>query len=221
MIFKRSALALLAMALSGCADAETGTTGSGKTITDKRSLQGEFEKISLSVPANITVEVGKSPASVELTGDDNIVKLFTTKIQNGVLVVDTDNKHFNNHNEIRIAVTAPVLKAIDMSGAGKLDIENVQGDSFDISLTGACEGKARGKLDNLSATMTGAGNLNLADLECKSAKLNVSGAGTAVVSATKSLDVDVSGAASVKYKGHPANVTKNISGVASLVEWKG
>jgi len=63
MWHKRFALAVVLMTLTGCANAETAISGSGKKITDKRSLSGDFQKISINVPASVVVEIGKNPAS--------------------------------------------------------------------------------------------------------------------------------------------------------------
>ena len=50
-------------------------------------------------------------------------------------------------------------------------------------------------------------------------KLISSGASTTKVDATDLLDIDVSGASKVRYRGNPKKLEKKVSGVSSIEEY--
>jgi hypothetical protein len=63
--------------------------------------------------------------------------------------------------------------------------------------------------------MSGFGSFEGADLHSQTAKVNISGAGSATVWVDDELDANVSGAGSINYYGS-ASVSKDVSGVGSV-----
>jgi len=72
-----------------------------------------------------------------------------------------------------------------------------------------------GRTANLSVEISGAGNVSAYQLEAKDSKIEISGAGSAEIRSTNTLDVSISGVGSVKYKGNPT-ITKEITAIGSL-----
>jgi hypothetical protein len=68
----------------------------------------------------------------------------------------------------------------------------------------------------LKIESSGASELNAENLETESTTLEISGAGDASVFVNSSLDINVSGAASVKYKGNPETINQSSSGAGSI-----
>jgi hypothetical protein len=64
---------------------------------------------------------------------------------------------------------------------------------------------------------SGASRVDLAEFEVVSANVQVSGASTAVVNVTGTLDVEGSGASRVEYLGSPRMGRMSISGSSSVV----
>lgn len=82
-------------------------------------------------------------------------------------------------------------------------------------MSGASETTLSGKADNFEIELSGAGELDAKGLKSRNVIVDISGAGSAVVHAKKTLHVEISGAGSVKYKGNP-EISKEISGAGSL-----
>jgi Putative auto-transporter adhesin, head GIN domain len=100
-----------------------------------------------------------------------------------------------------------------------ITLPRLRGDASDSGLAlrhdGAGEVIANGRVDNLVATLAGAGELRLADLAAERATVHVSGVGKAEVNATDELDATVSGVGSIEYRGHPT-VDRHISGLGDV-----
>jgi hypothetical protein len=84
-----------------------------------------------------------------------------------------------------------------------------------VSLSGAGSMTASGTADELDLNISGFGDFKGGELHDKTARVNISGAGSATVWVDDSLDAEVSGAGSVSYYGSPS-VTRNISGVGDI-----
>jgi hypothetical protein len=59
-----------------------GVEGSGNVITEKRTINESFDKISASTGVTVIVEQG-SPNDVEVETDDNLMQYVITKVENG------------------------------------------------------------------------------------------------------------------------------------------
>ena len=66
-----------------------GVEGSGNVITEKRTINESFDKISASTGVTVIVEQG-SPTDVEVETDDNLMQYVITKVENGTLIVPLD-----------------------------------------------------------------------------------------------------------------------------------
>ena len=210
-------LACAALASGGCSDISWGgignqVKGSGRSAHESRDVS-DFHKVRDDGSANVLVKVGE-PASIHIEGDDNIVPLVKTRVENGELVIET-KKNFHSKSRLLVTVTAPTLDAVHLDGAANVTVQNVRSDSFDVSLNGAGNVSVEGHVDTLSASLDGAGNLKLAGLHAKSASASVDGAGNVDVWASASLTASINGVGNIRYKGSPS-VQKAINGVGRI-----
>lgn len=105
--------------------------------------------------------------------------------------------------------------AIEVSGAGNLDLRGLDVDELAIEGSGSVKANVAGRAAQQRIEISGAGEYEAADLSSERARVDVSGAGNVVVNASKSLDVSISGAGQVSYLGDPA-LTKSISGLGRV-----
>ena len=103
---------------------------------------------------------------------------------------------------------------IDVSGAADINLD-VDVENLTMEMSGASETTLSGTAENFEIEISGAGELQAKKLKTKNTSIDISGAGSAVVHAKKTLKVEVSGAGSVKYKGNP-KIEKDISGAGSV-----
>ena len=136
--------------------------GPGPQKSDVRVIK-PFHKLSISVPAQIDIEVGSEESTVLLLGDEAVVGAISSDLNDGTLVIDAKEKHSNLNSEIplQIFVHSPNLDLLTVSGAAKAIIRGLKGDSFDMSATGACKAEADGRVAKLSITSSGHAILTL------------------------------------------------------------
>lgn len=116
----------------------------------------------------------------------------------------------------RATVTLPVLKRLDISGSVYARLDDVKTDLLALALSGSSKLVATGTAKRVSLSANGASQVDTKALTCTDLTLSISGAGAAKVHASESLTAQLSGATSVVYSGSPKNVTRAVSGAASL-----
>lgn len=210
--------------------------GSGTMKTETRQVS-DFHAIEVSYPAEVFISQGSSE-SLKIEAEDNILPGLQTRVRNNTLEIfykrDKD-KVVRPTKAVKITIVVKDLDAVDFESAGKLNLDGIQSDSLNVSVSGAGDLKlndvtirdlamnlsgagsmtAMGTADNLSLNISGFGSYDGKDLRSKNANVNLSGAGSAAVRATDTLDAAISGAGSIDYYGSP-DVTKQVSGVGGV-----
>src|SRR4029079_11227721 len=90
--------------------------------TSQQRQVGAVHAIELAGVMEVDVTVGK-PASVEVTGDADLVDKVTTTVKDGVLVIDTPELRNHRHRRdthLHTSVTVPDLDALTLSGTGAM-----------------------------------------------------------------------------------------------------
>ena len=210
-----------------------GVKGSGKVERENRTI-GSFNELHVSGMFDVYMREGNTP-SVEVVADDNLLPIIRTELKGSRLKVYTD-ENIRSSTKLKLLITYTELEAVYISGAVKLRGKStIVADHFDINVSGAAEMELDLKVDHLSCDLSGASdmlltgianhlridgsgamNLDAYELETSSAKIDLSGAGECKISVNESLDVDLSGAATVRYKGSPAKIKQDISGAGSI-----
>jgi hypothetical protein len=233
-------LALVALlgSLAGCNSIfGLGVTGSGTLKSESRPVSG-FTEVVLSTVGTLTIEQTGSE-SLTIEGDDNIVPLITTVVQNSRLESRHDpgtqsfttNKPLAYHLTVKDltaltvsgsgSVSSPALHSsrltLDDSGSGNIRLEGVQADVLTVTISGSCTTTLRGETPTQTVRVTGSGNYEAAYLTSTGANVTVSGSGNATVRISKTLMAVVSGSGSVTYLGSPT-VTQQVSGSGRVVQ---
>jgi len=135
----------------------------------------------------------------------------------------------------KITVHYRTLDAIELSGAVKLAaarieagdlriaasggttvrIDDLQARALRLSGSGALKATIGGRVVDQTVSISGAGEVLAERLASDNAKVSVSGAGSIVLRAEKTLNASISGAGSVEYYGDP-EVRQQISGVGRV-----
>ena len=209
--------------------------GSGKVETQVRDLD-TFTKIDLSGASNLEIICGSEEQKVEVVADDNLVNLIETEVTDGTLHITSVGAmpmgsstfdlriHIKQLDELIVSGAGTVnIKNLDnektrisLSGAGNVKMEDVKCGTLSLDSSGAAKVNAGGECEEVNIDLSGAGGVNLKELKAKIVNISISGAGGADVYASDSLNVDISGMGKVTYYGDPKNVKKQVSGVGSL-----
>lgn len=202
----------------GCQDmmfGNDGVQGSGRSATESRKI-GNFSRIETKGAFDVKVKVGPV-ASLQIKGDDNLLKLIETTVDNGTLLLST-KENINPKKDIVVTITTPRLQSFNLKGAGDVDIDGVKEEKFTLDLRGAGDMNVRGTARDLEITLKGAGDMDLYDLRAENVRASLRGAGDIRVYASRYLKAEVMGAGDLHYKGHPEKVEKAASGIGDIEE---
>lgn len=212
----------------------------GETITEDREIE-VFEELTFKGYGTIHLTQGEKHA-VAIQTDQNTIKKITTEVVNNKLAIDYKRSTlwpfgpiFSNGN-INIYITVPNLRSIDVDGAGrlqsdyfntealmidlngasKLSLEDFYADNITITASGASEINLSGAVMNQSITVEGASSYQAYNLTSRNCSVSLTGASKAEVFVSEALDVKISGAGKVTYKGTPADIKQDINGVGTV-----
>lgn len=220
--------------LTSCSDC---VKGKGETEESIRSV-GAFTGVQMSMSADVVVYQDSTleAPQVKVFAQDNILEKITTKIQGGILVLDTDGC-LSGHKDIRFEVRNPSFELLKIDGSGDIESGNViSGDqlslvisgSGDISVTadiadmvtseiaGSGDIHLSGDADRSYIDINGSGDINAFDLATRETNVNISGSGDARVRAYESLNVVINGSGDVLYRGNPPNINIDNDGSGSV-----
>lgn len=202
---------ILGISLAGCRIG--GVRGNGNVETEVRDV-ADFTEVELAGEFVVSIEAGKD-YFVEIKADDNLLGYISTKVHGNRLVVDT-KKNLNPRDEIRVKIQTPHLESIIASGACDIYARDIDEERFDFDMSGACSVELAGVADRVQMEVSGAGSIDARDLRARDVRVYLSGAASADVYATESLDASVSGVGSVNFYGDPSDVNMDVSGVGSI-----
>jgi len=202
---------LLLLALNGCSFNRT--TGSGAMKLEKRDVPA-FKALDISGAYEVEI-VAQKEQSLEIEGDDNLLPLIKTEVNDGVLSISNE-KSFSTKHKLRVRISLPTLEGISTSGASDIVASNIKSQDFNINMSGASNLKVSGETYKLDVDLSGAGEVDAKDLHARIVSVDSSGAAQADVYASEELRADVSGAGNVNYYGDPKTVKEGTSGAGTI-----
>lgn len=228
-----------AVGLQASAPAQALTTGSGKSVTESRSV-ADFDAIALSGAFQVEVrQSGKEAVSV--TADDNLLALIETVVENGrngrtLHIRPKRGESWRTRSEIRIAVDVARLSSISNAGSGRVQVEplktpglklsiagsadtllrGLQTDSLQVSVAGSGDVKGSGSATRLRLSIAGSGDAALAELSADEVSISIAGSGNATVTANKSLTATIAGSGDVRYRGSAADLKTTVMGSGTV-----
>jgi Putative auto-transporter adhesin, head GIN domain len=216
-------VATLALVVGGAAVAlydhrdgssSSSTKGSGVPATQVRAVAA-FDRVELAGANNVVVHVG-GERHVVVKADDNLLGRVTTKVRGSTLVVANTRGSFSTRSPMSVDVTVPSLTGLTLSGSGNIVVSGVKADRLEVSLPGSGTLTGSGTAGTLDVTVAGSGAVEFMPLVAKDVRAAVSGSGSIFVMATNRLNGSVSGSGAIIYAGHPAAVTKDVTGSGAI-----
>jgi hypothetical protein len=190
-----------------------GVRGSGQIASESRDV-GEFNAINVGGVFQVEFTAEKEFA-IQVEADDNLLPLIRTEVQNGVLVITTEGK-LKTRNPIKVLVSAPELVGLDVSGAAKVIVQDLNSGILNVDASGASKVKIDGRTSNLTMRVSGATRVDGEKFMIENANIEASGASQVSLQLSGELRADASGASRITYSGTPTNVIKHTSGAASV-----
>jgi hypothetical protein len=200
---------LLPLVAAGCHHGRRAEVkGSGKRVVQKRQISS-FTSISTEGAFEIEVTCQKDP-SLEVEGDDNLLEFVTADVRGNELRLSS-SKSFSTSEPIRIKITVPNLEGLSVSGAGRIDIKDMKNQKFEIDSQGAPNIIVSGSTNTIDIDSSGAGRIDTQKLHASRAVVDSKGVSRIDLDVSDQLDVTVSGASSITYRGDPV-VHKTVNG---------
>lgn len=109
---------------------------------------------------------------------------------------------------------------LTVSGAGDVTFRWLEAELLDVRLPGACNLNLSGRVTEQAIFMEGIASYSAPRLESRRVRIDLRGAGRAVVCAHEDLDVEIRGLGSVGYYGSPA-VRRKVTGLGSVKSLEG
>ena len=223
--------------LAGCTIPiqNTRIQGSGNLVSEERQVS-DFSRVSLEGVGDLEIVVGDTEA-LTIEAEDNIIGRIESYVSGDTLhigferfinaiptrgitytltVKDLNGVEVSGYGDVYVASLTTDTMDIDVSGGGWIEMENLTADSLQVRLSGAGDFELSGMVDRQQVNLSGAGSYKAQDLKCRAAQIDISGAGSAQVWVTETLDVNLSGVGSLQYYGD-ATVDQNISGVGKVI----
>ncbi len=203
-----------------------GDRGEARDVSD-------FDRVSLQGVGTLVIEQGNSEA-LTIDAEARVLRRIETVVQNGTLIIRPDQS-FRTREEIVYSLTVEDLTGIELSGAGQVQmrqletsdftlsisgsgsvvIEDLTAETLDVEATGNASITLGGTVDSQKVSFGQAGTYDAANLESRVATVSVDGAAKAIVNVSEKLDASASGASSIAYYGDPA-LSESTSGVGSV-----
>ena len=227
------------LALSYCGACTTALAA--EPVRESRAATG-FSRIEIDGQADVILRQGTSEG-VTLEASAQALRNIETEVHGKTLSITlTDQRRwwdwvlgggatrspritidFINLERIEAAgsvnFTAATLKSsdlrLDLAGASTLKIGDLQASRLRVDGSGAIKADLVGNVAAQFIDLSGASSYQAGELKSDSAVLQISGAGKALINASKSLKVEISGAGAVQYVGDP-KLEQEISGVGKI-----
>ena len=104
---------------------------------------------------------------------------------------------------------------MSVSGSGSIELD-IKGNTLKTDISGSGNITLKGYATSNQINESGSGILNAFECELESAKIKVSGSGSAELNVTSALEAQILGSGSIKHKGNTKAVTKKIYGSGAV-----
>ena len=179
--------------------AAVGAWAQDEKVSEVRKVD-DFSSIRITSVANVIFTQGDR-YSLRLEGKEKWVKLTTTEVKNGYLVISfkKGEKSVKNIDGLKLYVTAPTLEAVELTGVGSLECKEPL------------------KLDDFTLRINGVGSAEVADLTCRRFTISLNGVGDAEVNVDCDyLKARMGGVGSLELKGSTDEADISRSGIGSV-----
>lgn len=157
----------------------TKVRGSGKITTEKYTV-ADFDKVSVSISADVKYVVTDGEPYVIVTADDNAQEYlkFESSGKNLRIKPNRDNVNFVNC-DIDIVVASSNLREISIAGSSDFEVASpLKTDDFKCSIAGSGDVDIDGlEASSISFEIAGSGDIDASGINCKELDCSIAGSG--------------------------------------------
>lgn len=202
---KVAAAAIIAASAATSACGHSRDENPGPPVSQSYQV-GNFDQLEVAGPFDVKIHTGAAP-SVQAKGNQKLIERLVVEVKGNKLLIHPKERHgwFGSWSSVsgkgEIAVTVPTLRAATLAGSGGIDIDKVQGDSFDGQIAGSGDLRV-GSVDvgSLKIGIAGSGGAHAGSGKAKSAEYEIAGSGGVDGAAVtvEGLKISIAGSGSVK-----------------------
>ena len=241
-VIKLAMMAVVCMTMVSCMSVNIGNGDVDHTPTqvpelNKPTAMQPFDKVDVSNSFRVIYEQG-AENSVRVEASEEAFKQMTVYVKDSELRIRPAVKNPKvSFKEVKVFVTSPVIKRIDIAGSGVFAASNkiVATNDLDIDIAGSgkvlladvnCQdskmeiaGSGNIEVGNITAKdvnaeIAGSGDINLATMTCNKFHIEIAGSGNVTSDNITAEDVhtEIAGSGDVKLKGTVKHHTKSVAG---------
>jgi len=177
-------------------------------VVGSRNLVTKEEQFSdfmvVDAGSGFNVEISKASSySVIVTADDNVMEYIEVSRSGDALKVGVNWGTSLRSATLKIQITMPAIKRIELSGGAQGKIEDFSSsNAFSVELSGGSQLTGEGSAGELSVDASGGTQLHFADYSVQDANIELSGGSQATIYLDGTLDADLSGGSQLYYYGN-------------------
>lgn len=215
-------------------DLGDGIDGNGDVRTEKRDVKGDFTKIEAKRGLNVEVEQSNS-YFVEVEADENLLEHITTKVENGTLIITTD-ENIDEYEAKTIRVKMPTITSLETtsgasltgqntflganlnaksSSGSEIDIE-VEIDTIDCETSSGSSITIKGKSLTLTTSASSGSEIDARNLMANEITSESTSGSSTEVYPIEILKAKASSGGSINYIHSPKTITKEESSGGSI-----
>lgn len=216
----------VAILFSSCGGDFNGIQGSGNVTTQTRNIDQAFEKIQVNNGIDVVIEQSETK-SVAVEADDNLLKIIETRVENGVLIIES-NQSYNSEKTPKVTVKIPVITGLDATSGSHIESHNTlitenikvissSGSGIDINVEAGFISlvtesgsniQASGKAIKLKTNSESGSEISASNLMVNEVDAEASSGSSTTVNPIVSLKASASSGSSILYKGTPKSISK-------------
>lgn len=204
-----------------------------------RELNESFNKIAVSQNIKLIISQGNDIALAVSASQEKYKEDIKTVVKNGTLNIYSagDSRWSNKSRNLTVYLSFKEIESIEASGAsdvivlGVLNLKKINiglsgasklKASFNVEvlmmdLSGASKTNMQGNVMQLNIECSGASDVSAYKLEAEKANVNASGASDIMITVTKELNAEASGASHIYYKGTATVTNVRAGGVSKII----
>ena len=237
LITKFIVAAIMALLFSSCGHSinlGTGIKGSGNITTETRTVNEDFKKIEVSHGIKVIVEQSDNK-SITVEADENLQQHIITKIENGVLTIESDEGYNATETPI-VKVKMPLTNGLSTSSGSEItsigaliteniDVESssgsrinitVEADAIKMESTSGSSIEVGGKALKAETSSSSGSTIDAKELMANEVVSQTSSGSSTSVYPIVKLDAKASSGSNVSYHKIPKTVLKEESSGGSV-----
>ena len=203
-----------------------GIKGSGNITTETRDANQDFKKIEVSRGIKVILEQSENK-SISVETDDNLQQHIITKIENGVLIIESDESYNSTETPV-VNVKMPITNGLSASSGSeivssntliteKIDVKSssgseikisVEADTIKIESTSGSSIEASGKALKLETAASSGSKINTENLMTNEVISQASSGSSTDVYPILKLEAKASSGSSINYHNEPKTISK-------------